>query len=121
MKTSEITGAALDWAVAKCEGIEVKRGASGILYYAHFPKEFSPSTNWAQGGTILEREGISVQTDPTDPENPIQGLWSAYFRAFLFDDDGGCFCNGMTPLEAAMRCYVTISLGIEVEIPEEMR
>lgn len=76
------------------------------------------STNWAQGGPIIERENITVQTDPTDP-HPEK--WSAYLRANLFTDDGSdCFKDGTTPLEAAMRCYVASKLGDEVEVPKDL-
>ena len=49
MKTSDLTGSALDWAVAKCEYDEL--AAKNIQYpeYAkHYPK-VSPSTNWEIG------------------------------------------------------------------------
>jgi hypothetical protein len=132
MKTSELKGAALDWAVAKCDnrkisfnhggGLEVRgRTEDGEELPDHWDlwMPWHPSTSWAQGGPIIEREGISVQVDPTDPNNIVQGLWSAYFRDKLFEEDGSdCFSNGETALIAAMRCYVASKLGYEVEIPE---
>jgi Protein of unknown function (DUF2591) len=97
VKTSDLQGAALDWAVAKCEGKEVKAWAVhrrlGRCDY---------STNWAQGGPIIEREGIAL----------IPG-WTAERPGFSAD--------GPTPLIAAMRCYVASCLGDEVEIPEELK
>jgi hypothetical protein len=54
MKTSELTGAALDWAVAKCEGVLMRWERST---HDEAPLEYSPSTDWAQGGPIIEREG----------------------------------------------------------------
>jgi hypothetical protein len=32
MKTSELTGAALDWAVAKCEGVLMHAGSEGLAH-----------------------------------------------------------------------------------------
>ena len=52
MQTSELTGAALDWAVAKCEGEVFDLSPDG--YYT-----YKPSRNWAFGGPIIERESIS--------------------------------------------------------------
>ena len=52
MKTNELTGAALDWAVAQCEYFPVRYG-----FDDNCPEY---STNWAQGGPIIEREKISV-------------------------------------------------------------
>jgi hypothetical protein len=69
---------------------------------------FHPSTDWALGGTIIEREGISVCPDEIAP-------WCAFF------DNGTAeyvFYTGTTPLIAAMRCYVASKLGDEVELPE---
>jgi hypothetical protein len=53
MKTSELTGAALDWAVTKCEGFdhEVTSSEWGMWGWA---------TDWAQGGPIIERERLDV-------------------------------------------------------------
>ena len=105
MKTNELTGAALDWAVAKCEKPEWL-GNQAEVYV--LKAGFHPSTDWALGGTIIEREGISVCPDEIAP-------WCAFF------DNGTAeyvFYTGTTPLIAAMRCYVASKLGDEVELPE---
>jgi len=102
MKTSELTGAALDWAVAICEhnvGWEPE-GEDRDFY----------STDWAQGGPIIEREKIRLDTT----WNCEDGFWSA-----RMDTVGGWWL-GDTPLMAAMRCYVVSKLGDEIEIPEEL-
>jgi hypothetical protein len=100
MKTSELTGAALDWAVAICEhnvGWEPE-GEDRDFY----------STNWAQGGPIIEREKLN--------------LWWCKGNQFYTSthQDGTTVEDGPTPLIAAMRCYVASKLGDEVEIPEEL-
>jgi hypothetical protein len=93
-KTSELTGAALDWAVAMAEN------------WAGADFEIKPySTDWAQGGPIIERERITPEWTGED--------WMAYIK-----HDEEVF--GSTPLIAAMRCYVASKLGDEVEIPEEL-
>ena len=96
MKTSELTGAALNWAVAMAEG-EYKPVA--VPAY---------STDWAQGGAIIERERISVCADDIEP-------WCAFADSGTADD---WLYTGTTPLIAAMRCYVASKLGNDVEIPE---
>ena len=103
MKTSELTGAALDWAVAKCEKLEV-RFISKVLYIYGGDK-YSPSTNWAQGGGIIERERICLIDQGGDYWQALCG-WKETF--------------GDTPLVAAMRCYVASKLGDEVDVPEEL-
>ena len=103
MKTSELTGAALDWVVAKCEGFEFQLAESFIAY--HDEGERNYSTNWAQGGPIIEREGIALH------------LWSS---EEWIGDMGDWEARGSTPLIAAMRCYVASKLGDEVEVPDEL-
>lgn len=101
MKTSELTGAALDWAVAKCEGFDINIHAGSALTIRGDGDWWNPSTNWAQGGPIIEREGLTL-THQAD-------RWVAQT-----DDD--TFQTGPTPLIAAMRCYVASKLGDEVTL-----
>ena len=122
MKVSELTGAALDWAVAKCEGktklYQIRRGDSRVIdtdhpeYFEQYKRQHDEySTDWAQGGPIIEREGISVATDDVEP-------WCG----FIEDDEiNTLFFSGPTPLIAAMRCYVASQLGDEIELPEELK
>ena len=105
MKTSELTGAALDWAVAKCEKLPVTRK----YYDLRFIDEYPFSTNWSQGGPIIEREGIRiVMVAPT--------VWGAVYSS----GDVGREHFAPTPLIAAMRCYVASKLGDDINIPEEL-
>jgi hypothetical protein len=106
MKTSELTGAALDWAVTKCEGFddEVTSGEWGMWGWA---------TDWAQGGSIIEREGISLDQYADYPQ------WQAFTPA-PDQPSGQAVCNGPTPLIAAMRCYVASKLGNDVDVPKEL-
>jgi hypothetical protein len=107
MKTSELTGAALDWAVAKCEGLAVSDRATRWRA-RNCPHLYS--TNWAKGGPIIEREKIRLDTT----WNCEDGYWSA-----RMDTVGGWWL-GDTPLIAAMRCYVVSKLGDTVDIPDEL-
>lgn len=108
-KTSDLNGPPLDWAVAKCEfgGCEDWDGTlNGVDCVSDLNGEtYSPSTNWAQGGPIIEREKITLVNDPSG--------WTAYIK--LKSDS-----LGPTPLISAMRCYVASNLGDEIEIPEEL-
>ena len=99
MKTSKLTGAALDWAVAKCEGISVRNG-----FDDNCPEY---STDWAQGGLIIEREGISIGCHLDGAEWFAKSYWAEYEQ------------SGSTPLIAAMRCDVASKLGDEINLPEE--
>lgn len=107
IKTSELIGPALEWAVAKCEGFLCDYQYGGALV--------SYSSNWAQGGPIIEREGLELKRGYGKPL-----LWAA----FAYD----CWNNvrtstgrtGPTPLIAAMRCYVASKLGDEIDVPDEL-
>jgi hypothetical protein len=99
MKTSELQGAALDWAVAQCEYSPVRYG-----FDDNCPEY---STDWAQGGPIIEREGIELF------RNNEKNYW---FTSKARNQIG----VGPTPLVAAMRAYVASKLGDEIKLPEEL-
>jgi hypothetical protein len=69
---------------------------------------WQPSTDWSQGGPIIEREGVSLEYS-AQPEK-----WCACIMA---DQE----VYGPTALIAAMRCYVASKLGDEVEVPDELQ
>lgn len=121
VKTSELTGAALDWAVAKCENVPnihivQKPGKTcvyGQIIEIDFP--YQPSTDWSQGGPIIEREGIEIVKGnplyfPKGNENGdfYEPLWIAGKQ------------HGQTHLIAAMRCFVASRLGDTVELVETL-
>lgn len=128
IKTAELIGPPLDWAVASCEGfltggffhyrdlpfVTLKRGA---LHTAecdddgNYP-EWSPSTDWAQGGPIFERE-IEAHEKREDSffcaispakANKLNWLW----------------VTGPTLLVAAQRCFVACKMGDEIDVPDEL-
>ena len=101
MKTSELTGVALDWAVAKCVGRSEPEVVNNFHVAWHTWGNTHYSTDWAQGGPIIEREKMGVF--------PTHDGWAAGMQ------------SGPTPLIAAMRCYVASRLGEDVSIPEELQ
>lgn len=126
MKTSELTGHALDWAVAKCEGATdfwydtiatywVTLDGKDRALRSGWAQSYLPSIEWAQGGPIVEREKLCVgykhQAD-RPINNPATTCWARTTA-------GGYLSHGPTPLIAAMRCYVASKLGDNVEIPEK--
>jgi hypothetical protein len=111
VKTNQLIKEALDWAVAKCEGLLAPDGF-------HLSDEYSDSlshdqdggfsTDWAQGGPIIDRELIETSRGGAYAEH----FWKATRNSIT--------AYGPTQLIAAMRCYVASKLGDEVEIPNEM-
>ncbi len=121
MRTQDLTGAQLDWAVAKCEGVNEE---AFHLYYeptepadydSHGYPEFHYSTNWAQGGTLIEREKIGFNWVVSNYLH-VTGCWSAHIP-----QTNGKILYGSTPLIAAMRVYVSAKLGDEINIPKELK
>lgn len=98
MRTSDLTGPALDWAVEEALGGD----------HTYRPREYS--TDWSQGGPIIEREKLDVMW--------CGDRWCAY--AMTPDKETQLVDEGPTPLIAAMRCYVASRLGDTVDIPEEL-
>ena len=114
VKTSEAKDQVLSYLVAKCEGLEVYF-EDGLVCLVGQPfdtywKYWNPTTDWAQGGPIIEREGIN-----------LRALSGALWEAETWSAEGGQYLlDGSTPLIAAMRCYVASKLGDEVEVPDEL-
>lgn len=111
IKTSELTGPALDWAVAKCEGTGVYFDENDVEFATPLDG-YTPSTDWSQGGPIIEREVISVVEH--------QGKDYVWFAWEKYAKNRKCTANGPTPLIAAMRCYCYAKLGKSINIPEEL-
>lgn len=120
VKVSEATNTQLDWMVGKCEGINIvsslKRHQAKpddyILFFDSIERNnnsqdiYAPTTNWSQGGPIIDRGLIEFRKTNT-------GLLASYHE--------GATWFGPTHLVAAMRCFVASKLGEEVEIPEELK
>jgi hypothetical protein len=102
---ASLEGAALDWAVTFAEYPSTEHDV-----WRNFRSECRYSTDWAQGGPIIEREGIN-----------LRALSGALWEAETWSAEGGQYLlDGPTPLIAAMRCYVASVLGDEVEVPNEL-
>ncbi len=105
MKVAELEGAMLDYWVARAEG------ATGKVNMM-----FMPSTNWAQAGPIIEREGIGVwQGYDSDSRGKVE-VWEAADGSPVHAIEvSGPMGEGPTPLIAAMRAYVRLKFGKEVQ------
>lgn len=119
MKTSELSGAALNWVVAKCEGTLGRGDVDTFLDYVD--AEYSYSTNWALAGPIIERMGINI-TLRYHPDT-----WDALIKPEFYSSalphtgvKKEVIVTGPTPLIAAMRAYVKAKLGDEIDLPEEL-
>ena len=130
MKTSELTGAQLDYWVAKAEGRKCKidkvfagpnHGQVTCQVWVDpteaihgYNVEYFPSTNYLHGGPIIEQEKIAVV--------PNGEGWDAYYAASYSGPDGQVdsrlpVFEAPTYLAAAMRAYVASVFGEQV--PDE--
>lgn len=109
VKTSELTGPALDWAVAKADGWS-EEGIEDIANGDKYP-EHDFSTDWSQGGPIIERECMDLLCLAGGDDG-----WQADKYLHTEKVEG----YGPTPLIAAMRCFCASRLGDEVDVPEEL-
>ena len=107
MKTNQLTGHALNWAVSQVEGIDHDTAILNITI-GDDNGWFLDYLTWAQGGPIIEREKLDVFCSGN--------VWDASTG----DRHPNEIRTGSTPLIAAMRCYVASKLGDEVEIPVEL-
>lgn len=116
MKTAELTGAILDYWVAKAEGLNPYFDAwIEDELYAEWQGRcdpYHPSKYWEQAGPIIDRERICISYMPSDAEPDIP-RWYANPHSSV-DHKGGCSRVGATALEAAMRCRVASKYGDEV-------
>ena len=150
IKVQEATNTQLDWLVAKCEqaaGKNIREGFGGSLLVVgdhDFGAPSRYSTDWAQAGPIIEREGVSTikleheygvdsKGFTTNKRIPVFGaIIGEYFdtdqqRNSYGENYGEIYCistelvtTGPTPLIAAMRCYVASKLGDEVEMISDL-
>jgi hypothetical protein len=130
IKVSELIGADLDYWVAKAFGAKIEQFMSGerlrLVPTRSFPGleeydlsfsrlnmnqktmdgydySFHPSTNWNQGGPIIEREKMSL------------GYIERKKSWLVYEINGIGACEyGETPLIAAMRAFVASKFGEEV-------
>lgn len=140
IKTSEATGAALDWAACmalgmKPEDIYISKLGRHVSLYRRMRDEDGKldgtymtgpdllfSRKWESGGPIIERERIvfDYYNHICDGDDQVHARLS---RAKLKPDKSASWYapkRGPTVLVAAMRCYVASRLGDEVDVPEEL-
>ena len=116
IKTSELEGAALDWAVAKACGVGVTLDVefdipTGVVRLNGSANLWRPSTDWSQGGPLIGSNSVWLSDDEFD-EYP-ETKWTASIQ-------GAGMQEAQTPLIAACRAIVAAKLGDVVEVPDEL-
>jgi hypothetical protein len=126
VQTSQLTGEALAWSVAKAEGLTVfiadPQYGNPYRVMVHFKRDgkylpqqerFKPQTDWSQGGPLIEKFGVSL--DCIAPLNSWEAfVWGGPLACDGFHDEAE------TPLIAACRAIVAAKLGDTVQVPKEL-
>lgn len=130
VKTAELVGAALDWAVAKVEAVEnlVLRKGQPAFERDFDPdcwaddhdmklfkcwRFYTPSTDWGQGGPLIEARELTVEPSAWDWRG-VCVLWRAQ------EQGASNYFEHTNLLAAAMRAVVHAKLGETVSIPREL-
>jgi hypothetical protein len=108
IKTPELTGALLDYWVARAEGLIARDFIDGNRVW-YTPdgeavinsKDWSPSNNWAHGGPLVGKYKMYVEWD-------ADGYWVAATNT-------GKQVQAPAPLQAICRAVVRAKFGDEVE------
>lgn len=128
MKTAELTGAQLDYWVAKAQGLDaLLHPALNIQQHGQeltriicsvagdkskiMRERFEPSTNWAHGGPIKERMRIGTYWIEEDAQWRAGIDMHGYTPEFNVAQQ-----HGRTELEAAMRCMVASKFGDDLPV-----
>jgi hypothetical protein len=141
VKTSELIGAGLDWAVAQATeawniahkwfptmtldptftGVEsfefstTGRKVCRLVPNNPFRQDyqiFSPSTEWEQGGALIDRHLKLLESEIDE--------WGAMALGEYEDGPEECFETGPTALVAACRAIVAAKLGETVSVPADL-
>lgn len=110
-KTENLEGDALAWAVTECEYRRLQSEGEPVKAWVleHHAQGATRGVDWLDAGDIITRKGFSLQKS------------AAGWRACVGDAEEQ-FCQGHAtqPLTAVLRCYVAMTLGPEVEVPDSL-
>lgn len=129
VKTADLTGLALDYATGIADGRELElpgavRGRTGLVWCDPFVikhegrpdfhdktrRKWSPSTDWSQGGQLIQEHGKRIGLELRIAENSASFLQSGMRIGY----------TASHVLIAACRAIVATKLGAMVSVPKEL-
>jgi len=119
VKTADLAGEALGWAIGKAEGLDVflappEYGNPWRVFTRYRAtvtertERYNPWEDWASGGDLIEKYRVGF------------GLYSDSFFAVTGLNDLSGDADGSTHLIAACRAIVAARLGDTVQVPKEL-
>lgn len=107
-KVAELSGRDLDLWVSHAEAIEAFSDGRKVYNMDDEMRHYHPTEDWSIAGPIIEREHILCGMAPS-------GEWAAFRNTAITGEALAPRHYGKNYLEAAMRCYVAIKFGDEVD------
>ncbi|MCP8349327.1 DUF2591 domain-containing protein [Pseudomonas sp. FBF18] len=142
VKTADLVGEQLAWAVAKAEGLDVHvakphYGAPHRVFVNYRGEaterceRYNPHESWTLGGELIEKHQVSL-SPPTsavhrnfgymDKRNGYyeSGLWSSTIFGKERKHRRTAFHHPKKPLVVAMQAIVQLEFGDTVQVPKEL-
>lgn len=137
VKTADLKFGALDWCIARVEGIEVELtppnygDGTSLVFIKGAEPLYRPSTNWEQGGPLIEKYKVSI-SPPTSPVHrnfgymdkrngyAEAGVWGSTIFGKERKYRRTAFHHPDSPLVAAMLAIVQSELGDTIQVPKEL-
>lgn len=125
IKTSELEGVALDWAVAKAVKANVRRVSEGRRMTVDYRGDtfigcWEPSIDWSQGGPLIQKYQVCIEPEAHDgmPGTETSEKWVAN----IYYNGGDQYTTDPrpTPLIAACEAIIAAEFGDEIEVPHEL-
>ncbi|MNE07139.1 hypothetical protein D3C76_211130 [compost metagenome] len=125
VKTPDLVGEALGWAVGKAEGLDLQLappGYNGVPWrvFARYrgqaiehTKRYNPWEDWGLGGALIERYAAMVRGFPNQ-------MYETLAIARVRIDGALAWRSGQTPLIALCRAIVATKLGDTVQVPKDL-
>jgi hypothetical protein len=124
---SDLSGSALDWAVAyglNGEKVFFEAFGSRMLGRSIIKEtlngEIRPSTDWSQCGPLIDKYNIDLCCEWEEMHCATMNTVDGNSIAVDWMEDDDAFFYGSTKLQAACRCIVGHNLGEYVDIPDEL-
>ncbi|EJN32142.1 hypothetical protein PMI38_05121 [Pseudomonas sp. GM84] len=124
VKTADLVGEQLAWAVGKAEGLDVKLAppiyGNPWRVFVRYTGEvtvrdarYDPQENWSLGGPLIEKHELTIEPSAWDWQRKCV-LWRAQ------QEDENRHFEHVSPLVAAMRAATHTKLGHTVHVPKEL-